>query len=84
MSGETVEGAIAAWWQKMLGVQRVESDDDFFDLGGHSLVGVRFLAAVKRAYGVDLEIGVLFEARTPRGIAEVISKLKDRMLEGRQ
>ena len=74
LRGATVEDAISGWWQQMLGVERVRPDDDFFDLGGHSLIGVRFLAAVRKAYGVDLDLGVLFEARTARGIAEVISK----------
>jgi len=76
LTGETFEDAIAAWWQEMLGVKKVGPDDDFFDLGGHSLVGVRFLAAVRKAYGVDLDLDVLFEARTVRGMAEVISKLE--------
>jgi len=84
MSGDTIEGAIAAWWQEMLGVRRVEPDDDFFDLGGHSLVGVRFLAAVKKTFGVDLDLGVLFQARTPLGIAGVISDLKDKVTEKHQ
>ena len=81
LAGETVEGAIVAWWQEMLGVEKVLPDDDFFDLGGHSLVGVRFLAAVRKSYGVDLDLGVLFESRTARGIGEVITKLRRSMPE---
>jgi acyl carrier protein len=82
MDGETVEDAIVAWWQEMLGVEKVGTDDDFFDLGGHSLVGLRFLAAVRKAHGVDLDLGVLFEARTPRAIAEVISRSKSKKPAG--
>ncbi|MGA2048283.1 MAG: SDR family NAD(P)-dependent oxidoreductase [Terracidiphilus sp.] len=74
--GESVERTLAAWWQDMLGVDHVALDDDFFSLGGHSLVGVRLLAKIKRAYHVDLDLAALFEARTIRELAEVIHKSK--------
>ena len=73
---EGVEGTLAAWWQDLLGVERVGLDDDFFDLGGHSLVGVRLFAKIKRTWQVDLELALLFEARTVRQLADVIRKSK--------
>lgn len=73
-AGQTVEETIAGWWRDLLGVGTVAEGDDFFDLGGHSLVGVRFLAAVRRTYGVDLDLATLFEERTPARIAEVIRR----------
>ncbi|MGA2671641.1 MAG: SDR family NAD(P)-dependent oxidoreductase [Terracidiphilus sp.] len=69
---ESVERTLAAWWQEMLGVERVELDDDFFSLGGHSLIGVRLFAKIKKTYQVDLELAILFEARSVRQLAEVI------------
>jgi acyl transferase domain-containing protein/thioesterase domain-containing protein len=75
-TSEDVEGTLASWWQELLGVEQVGLDDDFFGLGGHSLIGVRLLAKIKRAYQVDLELAVLFEARTVRQFAAVIRKLK--------
>ena len=65
---------MAAWWQELLGVEEVGLDDDFFGLGGHSLVGVRLFAKIKKTYQVDLELAVLFEARTVRQLADVIRK----------
>jgi acyl transferase domain-containing protein/thioesterase domain-containing protein/acyl carrier protein len=69
---EGIEGTLAAWWQDLLGVERVGPDDDFFALGGHSLIGVRLFAKIKKAYQVDLELAVLFEARTVRQLADLI------------
>jgi acyl carrier protein len=73
-SNETIEGTLAAWWREMLGAEHVGLDEDFFNLGGHSLVGVRLMAKIKKAYLVDLDFGVLFEARTVRRLAELVLK----------
>ncbi|MGB8260272.1 MAG: SDR family NAD(P)-dependent oxidoreductase, partial [Terracidiphilus sp.] len=70
----SVEATLAAWWQELLGVEKVEADDDFFALGGHSLVGVRLLTRIKKTYAVDLELASLFEARTVREFAALIGR----------
>ncbi len=69
-----VESVLAEWWQELLGVEKVGLDDDFFDLGGHSLVGVRLFAKIKKTYQVDLNLAALFEARNIRQLAAVIHK----------
>jgi amino acid adenylation domain-containing protein len=71
-----LEKTLVGIWAEVLGAQQVGLDDDFFDLGGHSLVGVRLLAKIKKIYQVNLELAVLFEARTVRQFADVIRKLK--------
>jgi thioesterase domain-containing protein/acyl carrier protein len=69
---ENIEETLAAWWQELLGVDQVGLDDDFFSLGGHSLIGVRLIAKIKKTFQVDLELAVLFEARTLRQLATLI------------
>ena len=71
---ESIESTLAGWWQELLGIDQVHSDDDFFALGGHSLIGVRLFAKIKKTFHVDLELAVLFEARTLGQLAEVIRK----------
>jgi acyl transferase domain-containing protein/thioesterase domain-containing protein len=71
---DDIERTLTAWWQDLLGVEHVGLDDDFFALGGHSLVGVRLFGKIKKAWQVDLELAVLFEARTVRQLAEVVRK----------
>src|SRR5579862_2752849 len=73
-SNEGVEGTLALWCEELLGVEHVGLDDDFFALGGHSLVGVRLFAKIKKVYQVDLQLAVLFEARTVRQLADLIHK----------
>jgi acyl transferase domain-containing protein/thioesterase domain-containing protein len=71
-ANKDIEATLAFWWQEMLGVDKVGLNEDFFALGGHSLVGVRLFARIRKAYQVDLEIVVLFEARTISQLAAVI------------
>jgi amino acid adenylation domain-containing protein len=56
------EREIAAIWSEVLGVDRVGARDDFFDLGGHSLMAVQILSRMRARLGVDLPVRVLFEA----------------------
>ncbi len=67
-----VEQKLAEFWSALLGVEQVGAEDNFFDLGGHSLIAVRLFAQVKKAFDVEFPISVLFEAPTIRKCAELI------------
>nr|WP_212769892.1 type I polyketide synthase [Thalassovita mangrovi] len=67
-----VEKRLAGFFEELLGVDQVGIDDSFFDLGGHSLIAVRLFARIKKAFGTDFPISVLFEAPTVRKIAALI------------
>jgi acyl transferase domain-containing protein len=69
-----VESVLAEWWQELLGVETAGLDDDFFDLGGHSLIAVRMFSKIKKTYQQDLSLSTLFEARTIRQLAGLIRK----------
>jgi len=69
-----LEIKLAELWQDLLGVDQIGAEDSFFDLGGHSLVAVRLFAKVKKTFGVDFPISVLFEAPTIRKCAAMIAE----------
>ncbi|HEU4454778.1 MAG TPA: thioesterase domain-containing protein, partial [Longimicrobium sp.] len=62
------EREMVAIWREVLGVE-VGLHDDFFDLGGHSLLGLRLLALVKKRLGRTLALPVLFTASTPAALS---------------
>ena len=70
--GDEVERTLVAYWEDLLGVDRIGVKDSFFDLGGHSLIAVRLFAQVRKAYQVDYPISVLFEAPTVEAFASMI------------
>jgi acyl transferase domain-containing protein/thioesterase domain-containing protein len=69
---DEIEKTLGALWEDLLGVDGLGIYDNFFDLGGHSLIAVRFFTKIKKAYRVDFPISILFEAPTIEGCAELI------------
>ncbi|MCR9093706.1 MAG: SDR family NAD(P)-dependent oxidoreductase [bacterium] len=69
---DEIEKTLVSLWEEMLGVQGLGIHDSFFDLGGHSLIAVRFFSKIKKTYRVDFPISVLFEAPTIEGCAALI------------
>ncbi|MGR6319144.1 SDR family NAD(P)-dependent oxidoreductase [Micromonospora soli] len=71
-----LEKTIAQVWRDGLGVTEVGVDDDFFSLGGNSLVAVQLIAAMRKATGVRLPMRSLFETPTVAGLAARIEELR--------
>ena len=75
---DDVERELAAMWGALLGVANVGRSDDFFEIGGHSLVAVRLFARVRKTFGVDLPLATLFEAPTIDSLARILRSQLDR------
>ncbi|GAA3155856.1 type I polyketide synthase [Nonomuraea roseoviolacea] len=69
-----VEHALAGLWSEVLGVEPVGTRDNFFDLGGNSLVALQMLALVKQRFGVAVPTVALFEAPTVGTLAVILDE----------
>jgi acetoacetyl-CoA synthetase len=66
------EGWLASVWAEILRRDAMGPDDDFFDLGGHSLAAARVLAEVRERTGRTLPMATLLQAPTVRRMAALI------------
>ncbi len=69
-----LEGELAAVWCTVLGRDRVGRDENFFDLGGNSLLLVAAQTAVNKALGCELGVVDLFSRPTVRALARHLSQ----------
>ncbi len=69
---DDVEREIARQWSALLGVDEVGIHDDFFELGGQSLIAARLFQGLSKAYGIDLPLSSLFQAPTIAGSAALL------------
>ncbi|MFF3306090.1 non-ribosomal peptide synthase/polyketide synthase [Streptomyces sp. NPDC002952] len=66
------ERALAAVWADVLGVDAVGVEDDFFDLGGDSILAARVLSRIREDLGVRLSVRDVFTVRTVAGLAPLL------------
>ncbi len=69
-----VEQMIAELWAKTIGVEKVGIYDNFFDLGGHSLMATQIISRLRNTYNVEIPLRKLFEAPTVANLALVIAE----------
>ncbi|RKG94274.1 amino acid adenylation domain-containing protein [Corallococcus carmarthensis] len=67
-----VEQLIADQWAELLKVERVGLSDNFFDLGGHSLIATQVVTRLGALFGRELALADLFERPTVLALAELL------------
>jgi len=69
-----LETALAAIWEQVLGVTPVGAEDDFFELGGNSLLATQVASRVHTSFAVDMPLHSLFDAPTVAVLAVEIAR----------
>lgn len=67
-----IEQAIARIWSNLLGVGTIPRNEEFFNLGGHSLLGLRVISQVNRTFDLHLAPPTLFEHPTVEKLAKLV------------
>jgi len=70
------EQAIAAVWRELFGIAEIGVHDDFYDLGGHSLLVTQMASRVRDTLGVELPLRAFFEERTIVRLAAAVERLR--------
>jgi amino acid adenylation domain-containing protein len=71
------EETLCRLWQEVLRRERVGIHDNFFEIGGHSLLAVQVISRIKQAFTVEMPLSVLFAAPTVARMAEHIAAVNE-------
>jgi amino acid adenylation domain-containing protein len=78
MAGEApatpIEETLLAMVRELLGSKAISTEDNFFLIGGHSLLGMQLLVRVRQMYDVDLTLRELFASPTVRRMAAIVEE----------
>jgi acyl transferase domain-containing protein/acyl carrier protein len=66
------ERLLAGLWAEVIGIDQVGAEDDFFELGGNSLVAVQLVARMAQKFRVEVSVAMMFDSRTVRGLAAAL------------
>ncbi|ATY11818.1 non-ribosomal peptide synthetase [Amycolatopsis sp. AA4] len=68
-----VEELVAGVWAEVLSAERISADDDFFDLGGHSVAATRIAVRLRTALNADVPVRALFDHPTVASLASAVA-----------
>jgi len=69
-----IENSLASVWKELLQVERVGRNDNFFHLGGHSLIATRLISKIRQNESVEVPLRAVFEHPVLSELAHVIEK----------
>jgi amino acid adenylation domain-containing protein len=70
-----IQQRLASILSKLLGVEDISGEDDFFTLGGHSLLGTQLIGRIRDAFGVELSLRAVFDSPTIFELSRQIEQL---------
>lgn len=68
------EETLCNLWAQVLEVDRVGTEQDFFDLGGDSLRATQLVSSIRRSFAVEVSLPALFDASTVAGLGTVVDR----------
>ena len=77
---DALEEEVAALWTEALGRNSLSIHDDFFSVGGHSLLAIQLIARIRQRFAVDLPVRRLFEGPTIERMAAYIAEHRPRIV----
>lgn len=74
-SNHPLQAIIASVWKQVLGIEQAEPHDNFFKLGGHSLMAAQFISRLRSTLHIELPLRTIFESPTVLALTQQIERL---------
>ncbi len=74
LKDDPTEVIVRGIWQKAFGLSAIGREDDFFDLGGNSLIAIEIFVELETAFGKSLPPPILYQAPTIAALADAIDR----------
>jgi acyl transferase domain-containing protein len=78
---DELEKALVEMWQRLFGIDRVGIHDDFFNLGGNSLLAIQLISQLRKQFKVEMLLSKLFESPTVARLVAVIAASREKQKE---
>jgi amino acid adenylation domain-containing protein len=69
-----VEKSLVEIWREVLRAERVGVEDNFFEIGGHSLLAMQMMSRARKVLGVEISLREIFEAPTISALAKILER----------
>jgi acyl carrier protein len=76
IDGTGTTATVAAIWCELFGVARVGPDDDFFALGGHSMLAIQLVSRLRTELGLRVPVRTILENPTVAGLARLLDEAR--------
>jgi acyl transferase domain-containing protein len=70
-----LEHSVAGVWQERLGIAQIGVQDNFYELGGDSLLATQIVAELREMFAIELSLNHFFDKQTIAGVAECIEEI---------
>jgi phthiocerol/phenolphthiocerol synthesis type-I polyketide synthase E len=71
---DTTTRELTRIWQELLGIEPISVEQNYFDLGGDSILAVQLFAQIEKLFHIKLPVATLFEAPTIEGLAQLVRR----------
>jgi len=76
-----VEEALSWMWAEILGVEEAGIHDDFFEIGGHSILASQLVSRLRETFHIELSLRTFFDAPTVAKLAEMITRDEEQAMK---
>jgi amino acid adenylation domain-containing protein len=77
--GNEVEEKLVAIWQEVLGAENIGINDNFMDMGGHSILVISIISKIHQQFNLEIQLNDVFDNPTVKKLSRIITASKEKL-----